>query len=194
MSVKNFLKNSENQSNLSIKNNEFDFKDFSSSDDNFNYFRRGLSIDQITIVKPSLDVKLSNISFKLPHELEEIAKAIEASKYLLKLEDDWDDCNAIAPSENIYNRAITFLVNYSKIILERHKIIIQPPEINPGKNGSIDLDWRSNGVELLINFVNSDVFAASYYGDNGNNNLIIEGILDSDMVNDDLAYWMRKLK
>jgi len=197
MDVKNFLKDSKNKEEYSsscekvIVPYHFDYYD----DDNIKYFdqRKHKKNDQITIVKSAIRIEIEGKQIALDPRLDSVAAEIEKSKYILGLEDDWDDFGAIVPSKDIYNRAVWLLINYATFILEQHKIAIKAPEINPGKNGSIDLEWRNN-FELLINISNTTHFHASYYGetkDQGSN--AIEGFLKAPDVNEDLAYWMRKL-
>ena len=76
-------------------------------------------------------------------------------------------------------------------LLNDLKTVISAPDINPVKDGSIDLEWHTPNARMLINVNNSSKIG--YYGDNFNDLNSIKGKVDNDSVQTFLAVWMTKL-
>lgn len=123
----------------------------------------------------------------------EILKAINEAKNLLLLNENWDEDGALAISKNIWNNAISFLKNYSEYMLSDKKLSIKAPQINPCRDGSIDLSWRTSKARMLINFKNDGNNLAHYYGDHYENVNSIKGYVKIDDIQDFLATWMKIL-
>lgn len=90
----------------------------------------------------------------------------EAKERILRLEEDWDDAGCPAYKPETLDAAAQFLYQ-----------IDNPEAINvriaPASEGSIDLHWKTDKFELLINFHPDN--SVSYYGDDYNGNLIRGG-------------------
>jgi hypothetical protein len=143
----------------------------------------------------SLTLAVNGKQFQFPEQLHHIYKAIQKSEYIKDLNDDWDGEDAQAIPYSIYNVAIELLTMYAIRVFKNFQIVIKAPEINPGRDGSVDLEWRGKGHHLLISIQNSQKIDIHYYGDDTTNNTIIKGFLfDLSELNDDLSFWMRKLK
>lgn len=149
--------------------------------------------DIFIIPENKFSIRLGHKTFTFDKLLKNIYDVIQESYILLNLKDDWDDDGAVKVNELTFNRAIEFLIIYSKYVLEIFDTRIKAPVISAGRDGSIDLSWTTDNVELLITTLNTQNFNIHYYGDDGNNNTIIKGFLNSLTVNPDLSYWMRKL-
>ena len=93
-------------------------------------------------------------------------KVNEAKERILRLEEDWDDAGCPAYKPETLDAAAQFLYQ-----------IDNPEAINvriaPASEGSIDLHWKMDKFELLINFRSDN--SVSYYGDDYNGNLIRGG-------------------
>lgn len=139
-------------------------------------------------------IEIKDSVFIIPRQFKSLIEGVEKSGYIVALNDDWDGDGAIPISKLIYERAINSLISYMDYIYLNYDVIINIPEINPGRDGSIDLDWRCNECELLLRIINDDDFIIHYYGDVGKSNHKIEGIIYNSEVNDDLAHWMKKIK
>ncbi len=110
--------------------------------------------------------KHRDLEISLPKSFKNLFNEIKNSKYILDLKPYYDDESAKVPSYNIWRSTIEFIANYSKNIYEKNKVIITFPEINPGRDGSVDLDFRIP-CNLLINIKNENKKTiVSYYGDN----------------------------
>ncbi|MFN3489450.1 MAG: hypothetical protein ACK4YV_09965 [Emticicia sp.] len=143
-------------------------------------------------LKHILDIQLiDNKNFITKND--SVLKVISESKTLLSLGDNWDEEGALAIPEDIWKRAIKFLKNYSEYILQDKFISIQAPQINPCRDGSIDLSWRTPKARMLINFKNDKSDLAHYYGDYYNNINSIKGYVKTDEIQEFLATWMKIL-
>lgn len=149
--------------------------------------------DKAVWSNPNLKIEVFQKSFLLNRKLVFIYKTIQESKSLLNLKEDWDVEGALTCKKNTYSSAIEFLVKYSNEIFVSHNLVIEPPEINLTKDGSIDLEWRNDNYILLINFLNSEKLDIHYYGEDSKTKTIIKGFIDYNSINKDLAFWMQKL-
>lgn len=102
----------------------------------------------------------------LPRALAQIAEAIEESKSILDLEDNWDDEGAERFHLQTWLRAIEFLTSYAIAALRDFGVLIEKPEITPGPDGSIDVLWKNSSYRLLFNIGKEENSSALFYGDN----------------------------
>jgi hypothetical protein len=144
--------------------------------------------------KFSFMLKIYRRSYFIPNQLKSIALAINESKWICNLKEDWDYDGASIIDKEIYLSAIDFLINYSIDIFKKTGIVINTPEINPCKDGSIDLSWRTTTARMLVNIRKTvDELLAYYYGDLSNNKSPIKGNVHLDSVYEHLATWMKSL-
>ena len=117
------------------------------------------------IEKPfDIELKEGN-KITLPQELVSVFDAIEKSRYILKLEDNWDDEGSPKYDFDTWKRSVLFVANYSKLIYERFSKVILAPQIYHSIKGSIDLLWKNSNYQLLINIPSGNK-PAKFYGDN----------------------------
>lgn len=132
-------------------------------------------------------------TYKINRELLSIKDAIIESQSILQLVNDWDEDGAIATNSKTYFRTINFLLDYSNFIYNQYNHIIEAPEINIVRDGSIDLEWRNNESILLINFKKVNSLDIHFYSEDFLNSTIFKGILTKKELNIDLAHWMKKI-
>jgi len=134
-------------------------------------------------------------SYNVPVELNSIIQEIEDSKFIPTLKSDWDNENALPIDEKLYFDVIDFLLEYSTLLFSLHQISIHPPEINPCRDGSIDLSWRTPTVRLIINFktLNNNT-SATFYRDYYNNKNSNKGELILGTIDESFFVWMKLLK
>jgi hypothetical protein len=148
----------------------------------------------LKFVPTVIEINLIDKYFFFPIELKEIAEGIEASRYLLNLEEGWDEEEGKKIEPKIWKSAMTFLAVYATTIKEDSEKVIKVPEINPCKDGSIDLEWETKNARMLINIRESeDEIRAFYYGDLHNLIKPIKGWVPVDPIDYDFANWMKKL-
>jgi hypothetical protein len=132
-----------------------------------------------------------SLSTRIPQKLKHIELSISNAQSILNLAENWDDEGALKVSKNVHSSAILFLKKYALFLLNDLKTVISAPDINPVKDGSIDLEWHTPNARMLINVNNSGKIG--YYGDNFNDLNSIKGKVDNDSVQTFLAVWMTKL-
>ncbi|OIV41194.1 hypothetical protein [Flavobacterium johnsoniae] len=96
-----------------------------------------------------------------------LEEAIEKSKYIYGLEDDWDENNSPGYTYENWEKAVMFLLSFSKWIRVNLLKNMQVPKIYQGPNGSIDILWEDTEVKIFFNIdgdSNKGTFY-SYYGD-----------------------------
>jgi len=106
-----------------------------------------------------------------------IESAIRDSMWMLKLGQDWDDEGSPPIEEATWKVATDFLRRQADAHWRRHSKMIPVPHITPGSDGSIDIHWRTEQFELLVNIQRGPEFSAGFYGDNYGR-LKIKGVLD----------------
>jgi len=114
----------------------------------------------------------------------EIARAEE----ILKLEADWDGEGSPTYSKETFERAVSFLTDHSRYLWSCG-IYPPVPHIGPGPEGSIDLHWRQQSWELLVNIPADPAAMASFYGDNYGAQKI-KGSIDPRTVNLGIVAWL----
>lgn len=145
-------------------------------------------------INTNLKFEILGKKFSLSRKLSSLYQTIQESKNILELEEDWDGDGALPCNSETYIRSIEFLTDYSNEVLESFDIILDNPEINIARDGSIDLEWRSKNYILLINFNNSEIIDIQYYGEDNISKTIIKGFIEDKSINKDLAFWMKKLR
>lgn len=138
-------------------------------------------------------ILVGNKTLNINHNFSSLIGAINSSYYILNLTDCWDGENAEPIKNDIYFITIEYLVNLTDFIYNNFNVIIAVPEINPCKDGSLDLEWRTNENVLLINLKSSNNLDIHYYGENKITNNSIKGISKTIAINEDLCFWMKKL-
>ena len=109
---------------------------------------------------------------------------------MLELEQDWDGEGTCAIKRETWERATKFLRNNAAVLWEKHGIQIQSPSIVPVNDGSIDIHWKVDRKELLVNIPPDPDKRASYYGDNKQGGSVVEGDLDTNAHNHWLLVWL----
>ena len=133
---------------------------------------------------------------KIVPPLQHIESEIEDSRYIFDLPENWDEDGAMPIKEEVWQIAVQFLRNYAEYIWRNYNIVIEAPEINPTRGGTVDLSWTTKkNVGLLINIrIHNGEPIAFYYGELPDNIGIIKGSVSTQDVADHLAVWMKKLE
>lgn len=121
--------------------------------------------------------------------LAHITAAIEASRSILALEDDWDGNGSERYDESTWKLATGFLAAQAAYVWSA-KVKLRTPDIAPGPKGSIDLVWQEEDFRLLIN-VPPAATALGYWGQN--KALTVKGtITDLGADHKELFLWLTK--
>jgi hypothetical protein len=127
----------------------------------------------------------------IPAPLKSVYEAIEKSKYILDLKENWDDEGALGYDFEVWKRAALFISKLSTKIFKSYGQIIKAPKIYHGPNGSIDIYWENESFNLLINI--PKIGLGTFYGDNYKNNKS-EGVFDPEIINTNIFPFLIKFK
>ena len=120
--------------------------------------------------------------------LEEIEQAINRAKEtILPIVNDWDGESTFSYAEETIDAAATFL---RQLVQKTEIPEMMAVRISPSGQGSIDLHWRQEQFELLVNFLDGGS-GGTYYGDDYKGNSI-QGE-DSIPKPGFIACWMESL-
>jgi len=106
-----------------------------------------------------------------------IESAISDSMWMLGLEQDWDEEGSPPIDEATWKVGADFLRRQADAHWRRHSKVMPVPHITPGSDGSIDIHWKTDQFELLVNIQRGPGFSAGFYGDDYGR-LKIKGVLD----------------
>lgn len=146
------------------------------------------------VILSDIRIDLLEETISVPSNLRNIANAIEQSKYILELEKGWDEENAMRIDSNLWTKAVKFLCSYAQYISNNFERVLETPEINPCKDGSIDLSWRTTSSRMLINIrqTGKDTLAY-YYSDLYNNIQPNKGWVKLEPIDPSLSIWMKNV-
>lgn len=126
--------------------------------------------------------------------LKEIRNAIRSSRHITSLERDWDDEGAPGYALETWRRATGFLLALAGAMLDGFDEPLDAPRILPSAEGSIDLHWKTDSYELLINIPADPNRPAAYYGDNTQANMPIESRCSVIRPDRKLVAWLSLFK
>lgn len=125
----------------------------------------------------------------------ELSDAIQASRRILELPDDWDGEGTPRYSERALQRASSYLLRSAVRYWRKYQKHLFVPRILPGPDGNIDLHWKTPERELLISIPADPAELAAYYGDDrkdGTDNAIRGRSLDTSEYNDWIFAWLMR--
>jgi len=127
----------------------------------------------------------------LPTELSPIGTAIERSRCILDLLDDWDDEGAPAISKATWGRAVGWLSANALSLWTDHHVVTVAPIMSAGPEGSVDVHWKDGRRQLLVNVPADASQPVEFFGDN-RGHTVVKGILDQSVSNLWLFDWLMK--
>lgn len=130
------------------------------------------------------------LDLELPDALAHFADAVEKSRWMLDLRDNWDDEGAPGYAQATWERAVRFLLESALGVWRAYGIASPAPQIQNGPEGTIDLLWESSDFSLLLNIPVDEVEPASYYGSNARGEEM-RGTLDARQPHEFLLLWMK---
>lgn len=120
-----------------------------------------------------------------------LAEAIQISRSILDLKNDWDEEGSKGYEADTWNRAINWLKESALALREQQGVWVEPPRILPGPEGSIDIHWKTAKRELLINIPEKLQEPADYYGCGAPNDTL-KGKLNTSFSNEWILVWLMK--
>jgi hypothetical protein len=121
--------------------------------------------------------------------LADLYRAIEASRRILDLPDDWDGAGSPAFAEPTWEKAADFLRRHASALWDRDGLALPIPQILPGPESGIDLHWQSSRRELLINIPSDNAAPITFYGDDYGQDKK-KGQIGEGALNLDLFAWL----
>jgi bifunctional DNA-binding transcriptional regulator/antitoxin component of YhaV-PrlF toxin-antitoxin module len=94
-----------------------------------------------------------------------IQEVIDSSRWILQLEEDWDENGSGQYAQATYERACNFLAELAEVSARRFGQDLPTPKILPGPDGTIDIHWKMPQFELLVNVSHDSARPVSFYGD-----------------------------
>ena len=121
--------------------------------------------------------------------LARINRALSDSQDLLRLPDYRAEGGSGPCTMETWRRATTFLKKHANWSLQRDGFVVPVPAILPGPEGSIDLHWKTEIYELLVNIPSDSAVRASFYADDFRSHAI-KGTFDPACPNRGLISWL----
>jgi hypothetical protein len=131
-------------------------------------------------------IQTANIGVALDESIE---KAIETSKNILSLEDNWDEDGSPGYVKTTWARATEFIKQTAISYWKANGTWVVAPRILPGPEGSIDIHWKTSSKELLINIPSNNEVPAGYFGSGGSTDTV-KGKLDTSSQNLWVLMWL----
>jgi hypothetical protein len=129
--------------------------------------------------------------FAVPDELAHFVPAIERSRAMLNLEDDWDGEGSPGYAEETWRRAVRLAIESAKSFLLTHDEPAPIPAFSKGPDGSVDVLWRSGRRKVMINVPAEEDEPITYHGfDRENPHREIKGCLDPANHNEWILVWL----
>ena len=118
-----------------------------------------------------------------------LSEAIESSRSILDLPDNWDEEGSSAYAEDTWKRATSFVEECAIGYRGASGVWVDPPKITPGPDGSIDVRWKSSTRSVLINFPADQSQPTQFFGSNSERDSI-KGTLDLSSPNQWILMWL----
>ena len=160
------------------------FADFSKSD----LFERVREQRQRQEIGQTVTIQNSTASSRISSRLED---AIQLSRNILNLNDDWDEEGSKGYAKDTWDRTVAWVKKSTQAFRNQRGFWVDPPRILPGPEGSIDIHWKTSKRELLINVPENLQEPADYYGC-GEPKDTVKGKFDTSLSNEWILVWLTK--
>jgi hypothetical protein len=120
-------------------------------------------------------------------EMEKVEEEIRSSRYIIGLQNDYQEEDFVPYAETTWKRAIGFFRRMAIHAISCRFFDVKLPIVGPAGNGSIDIFWELPDRTLLINFPAGDV-PATYYGVKPGSE--ISGRIDPNFARPELILWL----
>lgn len=142
------------------------------------------------VFPPPTSVGTSSGRIRSRHTLSaRLVEVIRSSRSILSLEDNWDDEGSPSFTETTWSRATKLIKDLANSHWRACGVWVNPPRILPALQGSIDVHWKTEKRELLMN-VPAEVGASFGYYGSGSSKDTIKGKLDPSLPNDWILMWL----
>lgn len=138
------------------------------------------------------DTSVSQVIWGLqqPASWPKVSAAINSSREMTAWPGNWDGDGALPISESTWERAATFIAGCAWRFWDLTRRDVPVPAIQPGRNGSIDIEWSIGERNLLLNVPPSSLAPLTYYGDDSKQSAQVEGAIAADSDPIWLLFWL----
>ncbi len=130
---------------------------------------------------------VSGLEEELSFELAPLADALNQSRWMLDLEDDWDGEDSAGYAEATWERAARYVIDSAKFVHELG-LNMPIPKVQNGPEGTIDLFWETLSAKLLLNIPIEIEKPAQFYGHKSDGSEI-RGPVDTAQIQPWLMLW-----
>jgi hypothetical protein len=130
------------------------------------YVKSFIHIDSLRRkITPDIEIKLSDKTFRLPFAFNDLKAEIEASKYILELEEEWGE-DGEKYDIHVWEIVFEFIIKMYLTSVRMFDVIPDFPKIYHGPDGTIDIVWEKSDYQILVNCPKEENRQVSFYGEN----------------------------
>jgi hypothetical protein len=148
----------------------------------------GTCIKKYVNIDNDINIDVFYDTFKLSNIFKDFVNELNKSKYILELNDNWDNEGSKGYKQNTWMTMATFLIKAAQKLYDQG-IIIDTPRISNGPDGSIDLYWKKRDYYLLINIPNDINEQSTYFGEDASKNSM-QGAFDTKNIEKQSILWV----
>ncbi len=157
------------------------FSNFSSGEDRI--------MRHLSLWDPPEKASIPVVQFS-PRRRDGIRTAVQSARALTELGENWDGEGSQGYSLNTWRRVKKFMVTHAFVSQSLFRATLPVPAINPADQGSMDVFWRLNDRQLLVNFPAEETAPITYYGQNDRGDNTISGRTTGRERRLDLVAWL----
>ena len=116
-----------------------------------------------------------------------------SKKHILSLGENWDGEGSEAFNIDVWSYATEFLIRFFYKFNDIYSINLEVPSILPVGDLSIDIHWKTEEMELTINFSEEYLNLPSFYGKDNKDNEI-QGIIEINKIHSVIFPWLRNFR
>ena len=114
-------------------------------------------------------------------------------EHIISLKENWDGEGSQAFNIDLWDFATEFLIKFFYKFNRLYSLNLEVPSILPVGDLSIDLHWKTEEMELTINFSEEYLNLPSFYGKDYKNNEI-QGIIELDKIHTVIFPWLKNFR
>ncbi len=137
-------------------------------------------IDELALINSEIYKSLKN----------EIARS---KNHILNLKDNWNGEGSKGFNIEIWRFASDFLIKLFYKFYNEYTLFLEIPTILPVGDLSIDIHWKTDEMELTINFSEEYINFPSFYGKDNEGNEI-QGILEIEKIHLMIFPWLKNIR